>query len=115
MILCDRFFDSSSVYQGYCGGVDRDTINQLINMTCEKCIPDLTFYLDIDPVKAFERKGGQDKGDRFEEKSINFHHKVREGFLDLANKNKDRIVVLDATMPIEEVVKIVKAEISKKL
>ena len=62
--------------------------------------------MDIDPIVAFERKGGQDKGDRIEQRNIKFHQKVREGYQKLAKEEK-RFVVLDATMPVEKLIEIV--------
>ena len=103
LVICDRYYDSSRVYQGYAGDIDDKDIMKVTNFATNKLVPKLTFFLDIDPVVAFERKGGQDKGDRIEQRNLKFHQKVREGYQKLAKEEK-RFVVLDATLPVEELV-----------
>lgn len=106
VVICDRFYDSSRVYQGYCGQIQDELIMQITNFATGGIVPQLTFYLDIDPVVAFKRKGGPDKGDVIENAGIEFHKKVRQGFLNLA-KTEDRFVVVDATKSEQEVLNIV--------
>lgn len=97
-IVCDRFFDSSRVYQGYANGIDDDVIMSITNFATNGLVPSVTFFLDIDPEVAFLRKGGRDNGDRIEARTLDFHKKVREGYLNIAKK-EDRFVILDATQP----------------
>ena len=106
VVICDRFFDSTRVYQGYTGGLDDEEIMKITNFATQGLIPDITFYLDIDPELAFSRKGGRDKGDRIEERDFEFHQKVREGYLKLA-QNESRFVLIDATKSPEEILQIV--------
>lgn len=113
VVLCDRFFDSTRVYQGYCVGIDDETVMQITNFATGGLVPEVTFFLDIDPKFAFERKGGQDKGDRIENKDFSFHTKVREGFRCLAEKEK-RFIVLDATLPPQELLEIVAETLKSK-
>lgn len=101
IVLCDRFFDSSRVYQGYAKNIDDGEIMAVTNFATSGLKPDKTFLLDIDPVVAFKRKGGQEVGDRIEQQSIEYHQKVRQGYLKIAKKD-DRFVVLDATKPLTE-------------
>ena len=101
IVLCDRFFDSTRVYQGYANGVDDEVVMQITNFATGGLVPDITFFLDIDPKVAFERKGGQDKGDRIEERDLSYHNLVREGYKKIAEKEK-RFVVLDATKTREQ-------------
>ena len=101
IVICDRFFDSTRVYQGYANGIADDEVMSVTNFATNGLKPDLTFYLDIDPEVAFERKGGRDKGDRIEERDISYHKMVREGYKKIAQK-EDRFVVLDATKSREE-------------
>ena len=103
IVFCDRFFDSTRVYQGYCGQLSDETIMQITDIAVGDCKPEITFFLDIDPVEAFKRKGGYDKGDVFEEAGIEFHQKVRQGFLHLCELEPERFVKIDATHSKEEV------------
>ncbi|MGN1212782.1 MAG: dTMP kinase [Christensenellales bacterium] len=106
LVVCDRFYDSSRVYQGYASGVDDKTVMQITNFATDGLVPQVTFVLDIDPQVAFLRKGGRDKGDRIEAKDLNYHQMIRKGYLQLAKKER-RFVVLDATKSEQELVGIV--------
>ena len=98
-ILFDRFFDASSAYQGYGRGLSLKLINNLIEFT--KCpIPDITFLLDISVDEGFKRKTNDTK-DRIESSGNTFFENVRQGYLDLS-KNNNRIKVLDAQKPIND-------------
>jgi dTMP kinase len=98
-ILFDRFFDASSAYQGYGRGLSLKLINNLIEFT--KCpIPDITFLLDISVDEGFKRKTNDTK-DRIESSGSTFFENVRQGYLDLS-KNNNRIKVLDAQKPIND-------------
>jgi dTMP kinase len=73
-------------------------------------MPDYTVFLSLPPKEAFSRKGGADAGDRLEQSGIEFHEKVYEGYLKIAEKYKDRFLVIDASGKIEETqAKIIKA------
>ncbi|MDC1100061.1 dTMP kinase [Gammaproteobacteria bacterium] len=99
LILFDRFFDASSAYQGYGRGLSLKLINNLIEFT--KCpIPDITFLLDISVDEGFKRKTNDTK-DRIESSGNTFFENVRQGYLDLS-KNNNRIKVLDAHKPIND-------------
>ena len=106
IVICDRFYDSSRVYQGYANGISDDVVMQITNFATGDLVPQVTFFLDIDPQIAFERKGGRDKGDRIEAKDLAYHNKVRQGYLEIAKK-EDRFVVLDATKTEQELLDIV--------
>lgn len=112
LVLCDRFYDSSRIYQGYCGNISDEQVMLITNFATNKLCPAVTFYLDIDPKVAFLRKGGPDKGDVIENAGLKFHNNVRNGFINLAKNEKDRFVVIDATLPemqvLDEVVKVLK-------
>ena len=98
-ILFDRFFDASSAYQGYGRGLSLKLINNLIEFT--KCpTPDITFLLDISVDEGFKRKTNDTK-DRIELSGDTFFENVRRGYLDLS-KNNNRIKVLDAQKPIND-------------
>ena len=98
-ILFDRFYDASSAYQGYGRGLSLALIDNLIEFT--KCpIPDITFLLDITVDEGFRRKTNDIK-DRIESSGNIFFENVRQGYLDLS-KNNNRIKVLDAQKPIND-------------
>lgn len=100
-VICDRFHDSTRAYQGLTGGVDDKLIRGLEVLALDGHSPDLTLMLDMDPEAAFERvaqraleEGGT--ADRFEKEDLDWHRRLREAFLDIAQKNPERCVVIDA-------------------
>ena len=108
MVICDRFLDSSIAYQGYGRKGTLKDIEKIYKLSLfaiggEKSLPNLTICLLLDPVLAFERKGGADKNDRMEQESIDFHNRIYSGFVDMAKKNPNRFVTIDASKTIEEV------------
>ena len=113
LVLCDRFFDSTRVYQGFCANIPDETVMSITKFATNGLVPTITFFLDIDPKFAFERKGGKDEGDRIENKDFSFHENVRKYFKFLADK-EERFVVLDATKTpnelLDEVVNTLKAK-----
>ncbi len=104
--LCDRFFDSTMAYQGFARGLPLETLRQIEALACRGAKPDMTLLLDLPPEAGSKRalaRGGAEavKADRFDSEALNFHAKVREGFLALAKAEPKRIRVFDATLPIE--------------
>lgn len=97
-VICDRFIDSTRVYQGALGNVDRRIIRALERATVGEAMPDLTFILDVPVEVGFARvtDRGEEK-DRFESEEIEFHIQLREAFLDLARSEPKRCVVIDAS------------------
>lgn len=102
-VLSDRFHDSTRAYQGLTGGVDNKLIDALEVLALDGHTPDLTIVLDMDPEEAFERvaaraieDGLAQTGDRFEKEEIEWHKKLRDGFLAIARNNPDRCVVISA-------------------
>lgn len=103
-VICDRFIDSTRVYQGALGNVDRRIIRALERATVGETIPDLTFVLDVPVEVGFARVDGRGQTkDRFESEEIEFHAQLREAFLDLARDEPKRCVVIDASLPPETV------------
>ena len=100
MVICDRFADATLAYQGYGRGMDLAWIEEIHARTMENVKPDLTFLLDL-PVeeglrRAWKRMENHSvKEDRFEKEALDFHQRVREGYLILARKEPRRIIVLD--------------------
>ena len=106
IVLCDRYLDSSLAYQG--GGRDLGVENILnINLfATENTFPDLTLFFNVSPEVGLSRVS-QDKkrvADRLDNESSNFHDKVYDTFIELTKKYKDRIVVIDASLPLDEVI-----------
>ena len=97
LVICDRFVDSSLAYQGYARGLGVEFITEINSYAIKNFTPDLTLFLDLPPEKAFLRKGGADRNDRLELSGMEFHNKVYKGYKELAEKHKDRIVVIDAS------------------
>jgi len=97
LVFCDRYIDSSFAYQAYARGLGFDFIAKINDFAVNNFMPDYTIFLDLSPEKAFLRKGGVDKGDRVELSGMEFHNKVYDGYKTLANKFKDRFIVIDAS------------------
>ena len=96
-VICDRYIDSSFAYQGYARGLGVDFIEKINDYAIRNFTPDCTVFLKLPPEQAFLRKGGADKTDRLELSGMDFHNKVYEGYLQLAEKYKDRFLVIEAT------------------
>ncbi|MEK3945988.1 dTMP kinase [Paenibacillus sp. FSL H3-0310] len=101
-VLCDRFVDSSLVYQGHARGLGMEEVWSINRFAIGNRMPDLTFYLDVDPEIGLSRiAANQDREvNRLDMESLAFHQKVREGYHLLIKANPERIVVLDANRPI---------------
>jgi dTMP kinase len=102
-VLSDRFHDSTRAYQGLTGGVDNKLIGALERLALNGHNPDLTIILDMDPEAAFERvaareieEGLAQTGDRFEKEELNWHRRLRQSFLEIAEANPQRCVVISA-------------------
>ena len=105
-VICDRFADSTRVYQGVLGKVDPRAIRALERIVVGETKPDLTFILDLPAEEGLRRaaaRRGDDKADRFEGEAIGFHSRLRDAFLALAAKEPGRCVVIDATRSPQEV------------
>ena len=101
IVLCDRHIDSTVAYQGYGRGLDLDEINYLNNIATGGIKPDLTYIFDVDVETSAKRVG--DEKDRMESAGKEFFNRVRNGYLELAKKEPQRIKVIDSTRSIEEV------------
>jgi len=98
VVLADRFFDSTTAYQGYGRGIDISTINVVNHIACQGIVPDLTFLLDIPVETSFERLASErDRTDRIEKSGKEFFKKVRRGFLTIAKQEPERFMVIDST------------------
>lgn len=106
IVISDRYLDSSLAYQGGARGLGIDNILQLNNFATEGSFPDLTLLFDIDPRIGLKRIAANAKREvnRLDLEKIEFHDSVRKTFLSLANRFKDRYVIIDASKPFDEVV-----------
>ncbi len=105
VVICDRFIDSSLAYQGYARGIGVDEVMRINEFAIDKYMPNFTFYLDIEPILGIERISRSDNREvnRLDLEKIDFHNKVREGYLMLLEKYPNRIVKIDASQDIESV------------
>jgi dTMP kinase len=118
VVLCDRFMDSSRVYQGVSGGVDMDFLLGMERVVTDGARPGLTLIFDLDPAIGLKRASDVWAGkgpDRFESEDLKQQLARRQGFLDIAEAEPDRCVVIDASVPVEDVSRAVDAAVDAYL
>lgn len=115
MVLSDRFSDSTLVYQGMARGLDVDTLIKINNFATNGLLPDLTFLLDAPVERLAKRMQKRGKADRIEQEGLKFQQLVREGFLQLAKRYLERIVVIDALESIEKIQESIRKSIDDKI
>ena len=93
-VIADRFFDSTTVYQGVARKLDRKVVRQLNAFAVGDCVPDITFLLDVDLETAQSRMQQPRRPDRMEQQSVEFYEQVRDGYLEFAKWQRDRVVVI---------------------
>ncbi len=106
IVLCDRYTDSTIAYQGYARGGDIAKLSTLNSIATQDLKPDLTLIMDIDPSMGLVRvkkNRNQEVFDRIEAEKIDFHLKVRNGFLQIAEKEPERVKIIDASKGLEEI------------
>ncbi|WP_374696719.1 dTMP kinase [Spiroplasma endosymbiont of Polydrusus formosus] len=105
IVICDRFMDSTSAYQGYARGLGIRTLNEVQSIVLGTTKPDLTLFFDIEPTTANERMKVRNEGEmnRFDLENNLFHEKVYKGYQVLISENTDRIKVVDARKTVNEV------------
>lgn len=108
IVISDRYSDSTTAYQGYGRGFDLKLLADLNRLASDSVKPDLTLVLDVQIETGLERTRARVKGatrgpDRFEGQAMDFHSRVRQGFLEIAHAEPDRVKVIDATRPLEVV------------
>lgn len=123
-VLCDRFVDSSRVYQGHIGGVSGPILEAIAQYSTEDLKPDLTLLLDCPPEVSCQRirqhraaipSAGASAVDRYDREDLDFHRRVREAFLELAQADCDRFVILNANMSAPDIVDAAFTAIRKRL
>jgi dTMP kinase len=119
IVICDRFTDSTMVYQGYANGLDLKDLEYLSDFATSGLVPDLTFILQISPKDGLARKSAQGALDRTEAKGLEFHRLVAAGYQYLANEDaksgSGRIISIDATLPACEIHGIIVAQVDRIL
>jgi dTMP kinase len=105
VVITDRFVDSTVSYQGYARGIEVAIIRALNEIVVPDLKPFVTFLLDLEVEDGLKRNRGAQKIDRLELETIEFHNQVRNGYLQIASEEPDRIKVIDASGSIEEVSK----------
>ena len=113
IVLCDRFLDSTVVYQGYGNGVDLAAIKSVGKFATRGITPDLTLLFDIDTRQGLLRKGKVK--DRIERRSVQYHTRVRRGYQKLAQENPKRIKLIKVNAGKETIFKIVRGHVDKLL
>jgi dTMP kinase len=117
-VLCDRFADSTAVYQGVAGGAEEGLLRALDRVAVGSTRPDLTVMLDVPAEIGLERarrRQGSDDADRFEGEELWVQEKRRQAFLDIAAREPERCVVIDATQSEDEVAHAVWKAVSSRL
>ncbi|MBN2241003.1 MAG: dTMP kinase [Dehalococcoidales bacterium] len=114
VVICDRFFDSTTAYQSYGRGLDLDMVRN-VNLTATGgLVPDLTVLLDLSIEDGLARKAG-DELDRFELEDLEFHRKIREGYLALAEEEPERWLVIDAMQSRDAIFGIIRERVAALL
>lgn len=109
-VICDRFYDSTSAYQGYANKMGRDLTDFLNLKATNDTRPDITFLLDIDPEAAYKRRAVRGEEDRIELMGLSYQEKVREGYLELA-RSEERIRVVDASLTPEAIYEEIRKQV----
>jgi dTMP kinase len=114
VVICDRFVDSTIVYQGYGRGLDMEVIRTINDSATKGLHPNLTILLDLPVNSRFKRINNKNQ-DRFENENLNFHEKVRQGYLELAAEEPQRWLVIDAIQIKETITNIIWQQVCQLL
>ena len=113
-VICDRFVESSAVYQGIVRGLGVDTVYEINNFALGDVKPKLTIFMDLDAEDGIKRKKKQAELDRMEQEDLSFHKRVVEGYRQLAKLYPERIVPINATLPIDEIHSMIVQEVEQR-
>jgi dTMP kinase len=119
VVLSDRFYDATTVYQGYARGFDLKLVNQLNELAASGLKPDLTLLFDLDVETALKRTRRRGDGtdvaaaqpDRLDQEPVEFHERVRKAYLEIAAREPERFRVIPAAGPVEETFKLMIREV----
>ena len=104
IVICERFIDSSLAYQGFGRQIGLDEVLGINLFATENKYPDMTIYLDVDEQVGLDRLKNRKFKDRLDQESVDFHHRVKKGYLEVLKRFKDRIQIVDASKPLKDVV-----------
>ena len=114
VVICDRFTDSTIVYQGYGRGLDMEVIRTINDTATQRLHLDLTILLDLSVEVGFTRKSNS-RQDRFENEDTTFHKRIRRGYLKLSDEEPERFFVIDASQSKEAIADIIWRKVSSLL
>ncbi|MCB0172800.1 MAG: dTMP kinase [Anaerolineae bacterium] len=119
-VVCDRYADSTFAYQGYGRGLEAEMLRLITQFATQSLKPDLTIYLDLDPAQGLERKqnansAGAGEWNRMDQLELDFHQRVRAGYLEMAQDEPERWLVIDATGSIEAVNQAIRQRLDQYL
>lgn len=114
IVVCDRYYDSTLAYQGYGLGLDLDALRAITKFATRGLVPDLTFYVDV-PAEVGLARRHQGETNRLDQKDVDYHARVRNGYLELAKAEPHRFVVIDGTGTIEQVQEEIRARMMEEL
>ncbi len=103
IVLCDRYYDSTYAYQGYGRGLDLDLLRTITEFATQHLTPDLTLFLDIAPEIGLQRRRMSGPLNRLDQEALEFHQRVRAGYLELIAREPQRWITVSAAAPIDQV------------
>ena len=116
IVVSDRYYDSTLAYQGYGRGLDLEMLRAITAFATAGLKPDLTLYLDIAPEEGLQRRqAGGEEWNRLDAETLDFHRRVRAGYMALIAQEPERWVVIDAARSVEEVQGAIRAEVGARL
>ena len=115
VVISDRYTDATLAYQGYGRGIDVATIRELNRLATDGLAPDLTVLLDFDATAGMRRIRGRAHHDAFERLGLEFHERVRQGYLEIAREEKERVLVVSGDQPESDVAAAIRAGVRERL
>lgn len=114
-VVCDRFADSSTAYQGAARGLGVEFVERMNDWATHGLAPDVTFYFDVDPAEGLKRRAASQALDRMERERLEFHERVRGAYLEIARRHPERFRVIPTAGGEEDVWRQVKAALDQQL
>jgi dTMP kinase len=115
IVLSDRYADSTLAYQGYGRGLSLSAVRSVIAFATDHLKPDVTFYLDLEVEEGIERRKHGGEWNRLDDQALEFHRRVRAGYLQMVSEEPDRWVCIDAARGVEVIQADIRAEVERKL
>ena len=116
VVVCDRYADSTMAYQGYGRGLDLAALREITHLATGDLTPDLTLFIDIQPEQGLQRRlSGGDEWNRLDQETLEFHRRVRSGYLELISMAPERWVTVDGSPSIDEVHQAVRSVVDTRM